>query len=221
MKDELGQTIYSPTREEEILARVQELNKGLSIRDRLGDSWGIAQSQVNLAHLALIQSNFELATVHVEAALSMSDAIGSAEIQSQSRWILSMIKAENGQLDEALQIVNEALQMAQSAGLLKRETECLRVLGALQTRVGNYLEGEASLRQSFNLATKQNMPYLQAQVLYELGQLYLRLYQTSDPVSEEWQSEALTNLNQAAKLFKTLGAAYDLEVTQKAINQVA
>jgi class 3 adenylate cyclase/tetratricopeptide (TPR) repeat protein len=199
---------------------LHDLNRGLSIRKRLGDSWGIAQSHTNLAHLALIKSDLEEAAAQVQIALTMSEDIGSVEIQSFARWILAFIQAETNQLQAALQTINEALDMARSAGLLEREIECLRVLGVVQTRNKIFDEAEVSLRRSAELTITQNHPYLQGQALYELGRLYLQVYRENKSDSVAWRAKALENLGEAANVFDTLGATYDLALVRETTNQV-
>ena len=199
---------------------LQILNQGLSIRTRLGDNWGTAQSHVNLAHLALVQSDREQATAHAKTAQTLSDRIGSGETQTHARWILALIQADTGRLQEARQTVTEALEMARASGLLEREIECLRVLGILQTRSGSFEEAEISLRCSVDLAKEQNNPYLQGQALYELGRLYQQVYRHNNSHPEIWSSKALRNLGEATSIFETLGATYDLKLVRDTTNQV-
>ena len=198
----------------------QELNKGLAIRRRLGDSWGTAQSLANLAHLALIQPDFDEAATQVKTALTLADQIGSAEIQIEARWIQALIQAETGQLEQGLQTVRKALEMAQTTGLLKKESDCLKVLGVLQTQHGQFDEAEVSLLRSVEFAQKQNDPYRQGQAIYALARLYQHMYQKSDPASEEWRSKALANLGEAARLFQIVGAAHYLKLAQLALGQI-
>jgi tetratricopeptide (TPR) repeat protein len=196
------------------------LNRGLSIRKRLGDSWGIAQSHANLAHLALVQLNLEEAMAQVQIALALSEHIGSLEIQAFAGWILALIQAETDQLQVARQTAENALELAQSAKLLEREIECLRALGIIQTRRGRFDEAERSLSRSVELAIAQNHPYLQGRALYELGRSYLARSRTDAPAAEEQRVEARSRLNEAASLFESLGAAHDLELARDAIRAI-
>jgi class 3 adenylate cyclase/tetratricopeptide (TPR) repeat protein len=196
-----------------------ELEASLLICQWLGDAWGTAQSQVNLAHLALIQNRLDDTVTRAEAALSLADTIGSPEIQVQAFWIMALVEAENGDWQTGLSLAEQALEMAQTAGLVEKEGECLRVLGIIYARAGQLGQAEAFLRHSVDLSIKQNDPYRQGQALLELGRVYQQQAQVGQPAAAQWRAEALSVLNQAAGLFETLGAIYDLHLAQTTLAQ--
>lgn len=189
------------------LAR-QELESGLSIRQRLGDAWGTALSHVNLAHLALIQARFDDVARHAQAALAVAGNLNSAEIQVPAFWCLAMVHAERGELQAGVESARQALEMAQAARLMEGETDAQRILGILHTRVGKYSQAESALQCSYQLAVKQGGRYRQGLARYELGRLYQQQAQAD---------RAAACFEEAVNLFAALGAIYDLGLAQAAV----
>ncbi len=199
----------------------RELTTGLTTRQRLGDNWGTAQSHVNLAYLALVQSYFAEAATHIQTALTLSDAIGSTEIQVPARWCLALVQAEQEEeLQTSLQLTEQALEMARTMHFMEGEIDSLRVLGILLNRVGQYSQAETCFRDSIELSLKQNTRYRRGLALYELGRLYANLAQADQPISDEWRAKALEVLNEAAELFKTLGAVHNLRLVQLSLRDI-
>lgn len=192
----------------------QELEDSLSIRRRLGDAWGAAQCHINLAQLALIQERLDDALAQANSAREASQKIESAEIQVQLQWVQARIRADSGELETGLNAAEQALEMARSVGLVEKEIDCLRGLGALRARAGQHTEAENLLLASVNLAIKQNDPYRRGLALFELGRLYRQMAQTNRAEQSKWQTKAQATLKSAARLFETLGAAYDLRLVQ-------
>jgi class 3 adenylate cyclase/tetratricopeptide (TPR) repeat protein len=216
--DNLG-VLHTATGEYETARR--ELTTGLATRQRLGDTWGTAQSHVNLAYLALVQSDLAEAATHTQTALTLSDAIGSTEIQVPARWCLALVQA--GQMEElqpGLKLAEEALEMARTMHFIEGEVDSLRVLGILYTQAGEYLQAETCLLDSVELSLKQNTGYRRGLALYELGRLYVRLAQLNQPVSDDWPVKALKALNEAGELFKTLGAVHYLHRVQLSLRDI-
>jgi predicted ATPase/class 3 adenylate cyclase len=216
--DNLG-VLHTAMGEYEIARR--ELTTGLATRQRLGDNWGTAQSHVNLGYLALVQSDFAEAATHIQTALNLADAIGSAEIQVPARWCLALVQAEHEEeLPSSLQLAEQALEMARTMHFMEGEIDSLRVLGILLARAGQYSQAETCFRDSIELALKQNIRYRRGLALYELGRLYTRLVQVDQPDSEEWRAKALEVLNEAAELFKTLGAIHNMYLVQLSLHDI-
>jgi class 3 adenylate cyclase/Flp pilus assembly protein TadD len=197
----------------------QALETGLSIARQLGDTWGTAVCHVNMAELALIQPDLELATRHAEEALALADGIGSSEIQVQARCCLALASAGD-KLETSLDVADQALKMAQEAKLLAEEANCYRALGILSGQAGRHAEAETYLRDSVDLSANQNDPYRQGLALLELGRLYLALARADDCSDTSWPDRASSTLAEAAEKFDSLGAAYDLQLVQLALDQL-
>lgn len=194
----------------------EDLEASLTISQRLGDDFGVVFAEIELGHLAVIQSRFEEAAAHIEMALELADAAGESEA-IQARWLLALIQTERGDVQAGLKSAEQALQMAQTAGLTEAEADCRRVLGVLCARAGNYQRAEALLQEAVDLCLSLNAPYNQGLALLELGRLYR--YLANDPVETdearlEWRAKALTALDEAIEKFERLGAAHDLELAQ-------
>lgn len=196
-----------------------DLENSLSMSQRLGDDFGIVCAQIGLGLLAVIQARFTEARTHVEAAMRHLDAAGEAEA-IQTRWLLALIEAEIGDPQKGLDYALYGLEMARATGLSEQETECLRVLGRLYTNTGQYLEAQSVLRTSIDLCRQRNDPYQQGLALFEIGCLYERLAIADLNSRDEWQSLALAAYHGAAALFESLGAAYDLRLTQEALDRL-
>jgi predicted ATPase/class 3 adenylate cyclase/Tfp pilus assembly protein PilF len=198
----------------------QDLEASLDIRKRLGEDFGVVVAQIGLAHLAVIQGRFREAAELIQVALRAPDAAG--EYQAiQARWLWALIQAELGDPQAGLETAEEALRMAREAGLTEAEADCRRALGTLRTRIGQTREAEAILQEAIDLYLQLNAPYGQALTLLELGRLYQSLAQAADSsLRQEWQGKALTAFDNAIRHFESLGAAYDLQEAQAALNRL-
>ncbi|MEE8391358.1 MAG: tetratricopeptide repeat protein [Anaerolineae bacterium] len=196
----------------------EDLVTSRAISQRLGDDFGIALAEVELGHLAVIQSRFEEAAAHIEVAMGLLDATGEEAIQARRLWALA--QAGKGDLQTGLETAEQALEMAQTAGLAEMEADCRRVLGVLHARAGDYLEAEVLLREAVDLCLQLNVPYGQGRALFELGRLYQSLAHIADPAQAEWRAKALTALGEAIEQFEHLGAAYDLQMARAALSQL-
>jgi tetratricopeptide (TPR) repeat protein len=176
----------------------------------------MAQSQVNLAHLALVQGHFQETATFAAAALSLAEAIGSPDIQVHARWILALVWAETESLQAGLACAEEALQIAQATGPLDEEANCYRVLGILYARAGRYDTAETLLLQSIDLSVQLNNPYLQGLALLELGRVYQALADQVPASESQWSAKARDSLAQAIELFESLGAMHDLQLARTA-----
>jgi tetratricopeptide (TPR) repeat protein len=199
----------------------QALETGLSLALSLGDTWGEALCHTGLAEISLIQSNLEQAKRHVDEALAIAEEIGSSEIQVQALHFLALTLANNGgELQASLKVAAKALTMSQEAKLSAQEANCYRALGMLHTHAGQYTEAETYLQDSVTLSLGQNDPYRQGQALLELGRLYFTLAQADQSPDGDWKTRAVAMLNEAAEKFESLGAAYDLHLTQTVLSQI-
>jgi tetratricopeptide (TPR) repeat protein len=194
----------------------QDLERGLAITRQLGDTWGTAVCLVNMAELALIQSDFDLAERQAEEALGLADEIGSLEIQVQVRCCLALALA-GPELETSLGLAGQALELAQAAKLQVEEANCYRTLGILAGRAGRYDQAETCLREAVELSARQNDPYRQALALLELGRLYLALVQADDAPDTTMTAQAASSLAEAAEIFEDLGAEHNLQL---ALNQL-
>jgi hypothetical protein len=110
--------------------------------------------------------------------------------------------------------------MARETNFREGELDSLRVLGVLYARAGEYLEAEIRLHECVDLAHKHNDPYRHGQALLELGRTYQHLASVDAPAQTEYKAQAVTTLTEAARKFEALGAAYDLQLAQAALDQI-
>lgn len=193
----------------------QDLASSLGIFERLGDAWGTAQVHVGMAKLALTQSRFADAIAHADAGLRMMDTVGAYGVEA--RWIIALSLAETDS-PRSLTEAEAALHVAQEAGLTEQEAHCRRVLGMLHARAENYLEAESLLRESVDICLQSNIPYARGLALAELGKLYEHIMRNQYAEHEAWSIKALSVYREAAEQFRQLGAAFDLQRVQAAID---
>jgi predicted ATPase/class 3 adenylate cyclase len=197
----------------------RDLELSLVIARRLGDDYEIVRAEIGLAHLAIIQSGFEAAAVHLETARRLLGAAGEDEIVLV-QWLTALVQAEDEDLATARATAAEALRIARDSGLAEQEAETLRVLGTLYARAGAYEEAVALLGESIVLSRRRNDIYLLGLALLELGRVFLRLAGTGDTNGSTRRTRALEALNEAAGHFASLGAAYDLDLAEEALKQL-
>ena len=198
----------------------EEMAASLALRQKLGDRFGLAQSEASLAELALIQGRFEEALNRAERAVTLADTIESPEVQVYARWVLALVQAEQEELEPGLTLASEALDMARQAGFVEGEVDCLRVLGVLKAKAGDHQKAQVRIQDSAQLAQQYNDPYRQGLALLELGRAYQALAQTDQPSRLGWRTKAVVTLNQAIEKFNALGAAYQLQLAQTALSQL-
>ncbi|MCG3206702.1 MAG: hypothetical protein FOGNACKC_00301 [Anaerolineae bacterium] len=181
-----------------------DLEEALVIRQHLGDTWGVAQTCANLAQVALMQANLEAAEHYALQALHLSQSIDSVEVKAEAFWISALVHAENGRLNEGLEMAEQALILSRQAGITQQEAHSLRILGGLHRRLDNFADAELLLNQALELSQSRNDPYLQGQILLELGQLY----------QQKASNKAESCFEKATLQFEKLGALWYLHVVR-------
>ena len=200
---------------------LKALETGLGQARALGDVWGTALCHVGLAELYLIQSRLEEAKSHAEAGRDIADDIGSYDIQSQARRFLALILAYDGtDLQASLELAEQALTLAQEAKLFAEEANCYRTLGIIYGRIGRPEEAQDHLQASIHLTQAQKDPYRHGLALMDLGYLYLEMIRAEPEPQDERQTKARLAFSEAAENFRRLGADYDLDLAQIALDSL-
>jgi len=197
----------------------RSLEESLAISQRLGDDYGIVRAQIGLAHLAVVQERFAEAEAHLVVANQHGDACGEDE-RIQVLWLQALVLTETGDLHSGLEFAGQAVEMARKAEITETDAECRRVLGILRARAGEYMQAESLLHEAVELSRRRSDSYQQGLALLHLGHLYVRLASGTGPDQAEWYVKALMAYAQAIDLFKLIGAAYDLQLAESALEQV-
>lgn len=191
----------------------KNLQTGLDMSRRLNDNRGVVEARIELAHLDVIQCNFEAATIHLdEIALATDHA--DPELLIKADWLRALVKAERDDLSAGITFAEAALNKATAGGLTEVEADCRRVLGMLKAKEGDYLEAETLLQESVDLCIQANASYGRSLAQIELGQLYLDMAQADPKNQSERTAKSRAILNIAIEELTRLGANYDLKVAR-------
>ena len=198
----------------------KDLETSVALSRRLGEDYATLHGELTLARLAILQSRLDDAGVHLDAAEDLLKNAGEDQT-IQFRLLQAQVQAERGHLQEAISLSAEVLQQAHSAGLLEEEADSHRVAGLLRARIGDWKEAESELRESFTLSVQHNYPYRKGQALLELGHLYQRWGRQSAATLADGHEKARQAYHDAREIFDKLGATYDLQMVEAALNQLA
>ena len=196
----------------------QKLETSIDLCKRLGSNIYWAYSVLTLAHLAILEDDLELARVHLDQAQDLLAPMDDANERAAQYYLYrAQIKMHQGQLADALDVANRALEIADQGGFQEKKIDVLRTIGMIYTRMDNFNLAEEWLQKSL---TPQGGQFGEAQVLCELGYLYL-LRAQNDPQEEWiWYQKAENVLDQAEGAFETLGARRYLQRTQMYLDMI-
>lgn len=197
----------------------RDFTQSLEISQRIGDNFGIAFAKIGLGYHALLENELPTALEYIEAVLSIENDIPDEYI-AQAAWIKGLIQAEQGNIEEGIETVERALELTQSAKLTEQEGKSLRALAILKTRMGHYFDAEILFREAIDLFLQINIPYWQAMTLLEMGKMYQRRADDTAQNKNEWLDKAQQNIEEARQHFERLGAAYDQQQAEEALQVI-
>ncbi|HEY4689869.1 MAG TPA: AAA family ATPase, partial [Anaerolineae bacterium] len=119
-------------------------------------------------------------------------------------WASESSPGDRKRFEDAAQRISRALLATQRPG----QTRAWRCRGLYEWQAGRPAQAHRAWQKSLSIASGLRMPYEQAQAHYEIG----RHLPTTDPARRE-------HLRHAREIFARIGAAYDLALTEKALEQ--
>ncbi len=185
----------------------------LSTWRRTGFLLGVALSLWNLAQIAVMRSEWEMALRHLDQSLQALEQLGSRDwLTAEVYRLLAEVRLGLGDIEQAWEYCHQSLEIATSQDLKLVEGNARRVQGKLHRLVNNWQEAEKALLASLKLAEDLGMRHEQGQTLMELAHLYGRWPQPGGDL--DGQAQVHDALDRALSLFEELDARWHLKRAQ-------
>lgn len=176
----------------------------------VGDLFALRATEDRLALLDLLQGRPEAAIARLTPLL---DRPGFEEVQvTGSLPTLAWAYLDAGDVSRAHHVVDDAVRRATAQGNRLDLLRSLMSRGKIEAAEGQRQRAEATFEEALSFARNLPCPYLEAQTLYSAAVL------TELPEDREG---ARKRLEAALDIFKELGAAVDVSVTEQALSSLA
>jgi predicted ATPase len=184
---------------------VEQCRAALNILERLGHRYGVALLNNNLGAAYARGGDWDEAAEHLERSLALFQEIGAEEFLAELYRHLAEVALGRGELERAMEHAEQGLEQALAQGLEPEEGPTRRVLGCVWRERAEFSRAEGELGRALELALEMENRYDESHARLELGRLKLE---------QGLSGEGIRSAEQAAQVFKELGARLDLEAAE-------
>ncbi len=153
------------------------LQEGLNYARQLGDREQMCVLLMNLGATSAEQGHYDQAEEMFLEGLVIARKIGHREWTSALLSNLGDIAVEKQNYEQAILYLEEGLQLARQTGNREWYSLLISNLGLTTRKQGNYVQAEIFLQEGLKIAGELGIPQVIANILYELGNLYLDMQQ--------------------------------------------
>jgi DNA-binding SARP family transcriptional activator/tetratricopeptide (TPR) repeat protein len=148
---------------------VELLGQALAIAKAAGDHERLAETEWNLAQLAVYRPDPTATFVHGERALALARALGATELVGRSLNALAYAANYVGRFDDAVRFATEAGSIYQQLGERAMQADCLGLVARANVRRGRPASGIAAGRQALAISQEIDNPWGQVSSAYHLA----------------------------------------------------
>jgi tetratricopeptide (TPR) repeat protein/DNA-binding XRE family transcriptional regulator len=141
----------------------------LELYRQLGNRFGEAKIQHNIAYVAELEGRIPDALDHAEQALLLYRAVGDAKGEAMSLGSVGWIHAQLGNYRPAREFALQALDRCAAADLRKSAANCLDTLGYAEWSLGNAAEATACYERAIGIFREFGDRFQEAHTLTHLG----------------------------------------------------
>jgi len=193
-----------------------EISKGISQRQGLDVAQ--AYAEIGLCRLSILERDIPKAKTHIKSVEKLIESLDDLNDRVARYYQLSaLIEIEDKDFNKAKFSAERALTVARAGELPEKEVEALRILGILDVKIGRFEQAQISLIDSLELAKELNDRFSEARTNYEQGLLFWNWSKSGTPSQLDHLNRAETSFKTAIRIFETLGAKHDLQLTKKAL----
>jgi len=186
--------------------------EAVDLRQAAGDLSGVAATRANLAHLALLEGDFERSREELAAATEASEAIGDRAGMADLFNQLGVVEEEVGDYPAALEAYREALRLREQLGGTRALIDSYINVAFVYVILGEYDHARQFNRAALDMLADRDDPASRLMALETRGYLML--------ASGDW-SESLEAFLEALEIARDLGYVHSQAVAQGGIGQVA
>ncbi len=186
--------------------------EAVDLRQSAGDLSGVAATRANLAHLALLEGDFERSREELAAATEACEAIGDRAGMADLYNQLGVVEEEVGDYRAALDAYREALRLREQLGGTRALIDSYNNVAFAYIILGEYDHARQFNRSALDLLADRDDPASRLMALETRGYLMLAFGAWSD---------ALEAFLEALEIARGLGYAHSQAVAQGGIGQVA
>ncbi len=188
------------------------LTEAVTLREAAGDLSGVAASRANLAHLALLEGDFERSRAELTSATEACESIGDRACMADLFNELGVVEEEIGDYRAALAAYREALRLREQLGGTRALIDSYNNVAFAYVILGEYDHARQFNRSALDLLGERDDPASRLMALETRGYLML--------ASGDW-SESLEAFLEALGIARELGYAHSQAVAQGGIGLVA
>ncbi len=149
------------------------LQEGLNYARQIGDHEQMCVLLMNLGATVAEQGHFSQAEEIFQEGLLIARQIGHRDWTSALLSNLGDIAVEKKNYTQAITYLQEGLQLARQTGNREWLSLLISNLGLTTRKQGDYVRAEDYLQEGLKIAWEIGTPLIIANILYELGNLYL------------------------------------------------
>ncbi len=197
---------------EEFQVAADYFAEAVDLRQSAGDLSGVAASRANLAHLALLEGDFDRSREELAAATEASEAIGDRAGMADLFNQLGVVEEEVGDYRAALAAYREALRLREQLGGTRALIDSYNNVAFAYVILGDYDHARQFNRSALDLLADRDDPASRLMALETRGYLML--------ASGDW-SESLEAFLEVLRIARELGYTHSQAVAQGGIGQLA
>jgi tetratricopeptide (TPR) repeat protein len=149
------------------------LQEGVALARKIGDRERICEALIHLGVSLTEQGNYTQGEIHLQEGLAVARKIGHKKWISALLANLGSLVSQQGNYTQAEIYLLEGLALAEQIGQPEWASVLTTNLGLTMRKQGNFVQAELYLQRGVGSARQLDIPQLQANALYEYGNLYV------------------------------------------------
>jgi len=189
---------------------IEYYQKSLKLKGQIGDEAGLAPSYCNLGMLYIRKRDFDNAVEACQKGIAFAQKVGNPSRVAQSYTNLGEVYALQKQYKRAVDAYQEGLQFAERLGDVRTVTGLYVNLADAYCNDGNLIAAREYYNRTLVVSKAVNIPNIQAQSHYVLGQIYSK--------EKRWE-DAIEVLEQASEMFENIRDPHGVEISVKELGR--
>ncbi len=171
--------------------------ESLSLRKKIEDEGGIAESLHQIGVLHLVKEDYSQASRFLEESLKITRSLGDKVALAETLNEIGRVYFYQKDYQGALLRLNEALSLSRGSGNRRAEATIIHNMGSIYLEIGNPKEAFPLFEESLKIREEIGDRLGLARTLHQLGNLYLE---------EKDREKAKDHIKRSCLIFEELGS---------------
>ncbi len=211
VRNNIGEVLLAQGELDQAVAQLQEVVSAHQAGADLAAVAGLAH--VNISRCRLAQDDLGAAEVYLRRGTRILSRLGAQGLLTEARLQLAELRLAQGRPQQARNLARRALTQARALDARPMECRGLRLLASAVAALGDSGAARRHLQESIALARRIGAGQEQARSLVALARILLDAGAPRRPAARR-------ALQQAASILSRMGAALDLEQTQRLLASI-